>query len=564
MKFISILTFFILTSLSFFSQTIVSTDVQNKNVILEEFTGIHCGYCPFGHAIAQGILDDHPNDAFVINIHTGGYATPNGNDPDFRTEFGSAIASQSGLVGYPAGTVNRHLFAGMSQGSGTAMSRGDWVNASNQILAQESYVNVGVEATLNLTTRELNIHVEAYYTGNSPESTNMLNVVILQDTTRAYQSNGGTNYNHMHRLVDMVTGQWGEEISTTTSGSFIDRNYTYSVPSDYNDILVDLKHIKIVAFISETSQEIITGDGTYPTYIGSVTQNDVSIEKILIPEEVCETSMSPIVTIKNLGTNNLTSVVFDYAVNEGALYTYTWSGNLQFGETVDVTLSEISYTILENNTLSITSKLPNNQTDENSLNNALVKSFTEAFHTTSKVNMDLKPGPWGFEISWELLNPEGVVIYSGEGNSGNTFETFFLDLNSCYVFNLYDSYGNGFRPGGSLRLTGTDGIDIRYVEGDFGSIEIIPFKATTLSDVPDIENNIKIYPNPIVETLNIDNVNNVRSVIIFDTSGKQMYNKKYKKQSNIKVNLGSFRSGIYFVNIYTNNEVITKKISVIK
>ena len=28
------------------SQTFVSTTAENKNVVLEEFTGIHCGYCP--------------------------------------------------------------------------------------------------------------------------------------------------------------------------------------------------------------------------------------------------------------------------------------------------------------------------------------------------------------------------------------------------------------------------------------------------------------------------------------------------------------------------------------
>ena len=30
----------------------------------------------------------------------------------FNTSFGAAIAGQSGLSGYPAGTVNRHVFSG--------------------------------------------------------------------------------------------------------------------------------------------------------------------------------------------------------------------------------------------------------------------------------------------------------------------------------------------------------------------------------------------------------------------------------------------------------------------
>ena len=38
-----------------FGQLLVDTTPQYKNVILEEFTGIHCMFCPDGHVIAQNI-----------------------------------------------------------------------------------------------------------------------------------------------------------------------------------------------------------------------------------------------------------------------------------------------------------------------------------------------------------------------------------------------------------------------------------------------------------------------------------------------------------------------------
>ena len=31
----------------------VSTEAANKNVVLEEFTGINCGFCPDGHKIVK-------------------------------------------------------------------------------------------------------------------------------------------------------------------------------------------------------------------------------------------------------------------------------------------------------------------------------------------------------------------------------------------------------------------------------------------------------------------------------------------------------------------------------
>ena len=35
----------------------VSTEVQHRHAVLEEFTGIHCVYCPQGHKIAASLLE---------------------------------------------------------------------------------------------------------------------------------------------------------------------------------------------------------------------------------------------------------------------------------------------------------------------------------------------------------------------------------------------------------------------------------------------------------------------------------------------------------------------------
>ena len=161
----------LLISTIMISQTFVNTNPENKNIVLEEFTGIHCGYCPDGHVVAQGIYDQNPGDVVLINIHTGGYATPSAGEPDFRTSFGDDIANQSNLSGYPAGTVNRHQFS-MSQGGGTAMSRTDWSAAGTQILAQPSPVNVGLQSNIDMGTNTLTVDVEVYYTGSQTVTSN--------------------------------------------------------------------------------------------------------------------------------------------------------------------------------------------------------------------------------------------------------------------------------------------------------------------------------------------------------------------------------------------------------
>ncbi|MCX6164270.1 MAG: hypothetical protein NTU73_05325, partial [Ignavibacteriae bacterium] len=113
---------------------LASTTQQKKAAVLEDFTGVRCGYCPDGHTIAASLVSSYPGKVVVICVHTGSYADPAAGWANFTTSFGSAIAGQTGLTGYPAGTMNRHVFSGMGMtAGGTAMGRGNWTSAATQI-----------------------------------------------------------------------------------------------------------------------------------------------------------------------------------------------------------------------------------------------------------------------------------------------------------------------------------------------------------------------------------------------------------------------------------------------
>ena len=43
-----------------FAQSFVSTIPENKKVVIEQFTGIYCGFCPDGHVIAEGLASQTP------------------------------------------------------------------------------------------------------------------------------------------------------------------------------------------------------------------------------------------------------------------------------------------------------------------------------------------------------------------------------------------------------------------------------------------------------------------------------------------------------------------------
>ena len=269
-KILLILLSFLYINLS--AQTLVDTSLHNKNVVLEEFTGIHCMFCPDGHVLAQSIYNAYPQRVCLINVHTGGYANPSVGEPDFRTVFGSSLSSQSNLSGYPAGTVNRHLFFNLSQNGGTAMSRSEWQLATIITLNELSPVNIGAIAQYDTANNILLIDVEVYYTDTQSVSLNYLNIAITQDSvigpqTGAQQFNSAAivpgpwqpTYSHQHMLRHLITGQWGAVIDPITPGTLISRTYTWLVPPDINDIPILIEHLRVVSFITESSQEIITG-----------------------------------------------------------------------------------------------------------------------------------------------------------------------------------------------------------------------------------------------------------------------------------------------------------------
>ena len=95
------------------AQKLASKDVENKNVILEEFTGKTCGFCPDGHKKGDEFSAANPGRVVLINIHCGSYAR---GIPNYNVMLGSANYGDDlykhpdvKLRGFPAGTVNRTL-----------------------------------------------------------------------------------------------------------------------------------------------------------------------------------------------------------------------------------------------------------------------------------------------------------------------------------------------------------------------------------------------------------------------------------------------------------------------
>ena len=474
----------LVTTISF-AQTFVSTNPENKKVVLEEFTGIYCGFCPDGHVLGQALHTAYPNDVFLINIHTGGYANPNGpSDPDFRTIFGNAIGNASGLAGYPAGTVNRATFNTIApQGSAgsTALSRGDWAAAAAIVMAEPSEVNVAAQASYDMGTGILTVNTESYFTAAGTGGYN-LHVAVVMNNVAGPQS-GAQNYNpgaiisgpwnptynHQHMMVHLMDGATGLEYSTTTAGTFVPNTHTWTVPAQmqgegqgsttgfFPDH--DPTNMDVVAYIVEgTTNTIVTGfqAAVIPVFPNAY---DANVTASSANDVMCANETDIEITFRNYGSQALTSLDLTYDINGGTPATYNWTGNMIPGAQETVTITNVSFSPVANvgqtpgNVVTWTASNPNGQVDQNASNNSSSSKFTHMDLSgqvlngidAGTINVSILTDGYGSETTWDIKDESGNVLGSGGpyGNNQQINETAIVAAQECYIFTLYDSYGDG-------------------------------------------------------------------------------------------------------------------------
>ena len=239
------------------AQQYVVTTPTNKNVLLEEYTGGYCSYCPNGHRIANEVAAKYPGRVFPVNIHAGNFAYT--TYPNMTTTQGNEYNNNFGVTSYPTGILNR-----MGQISYT-----QWEAKVDEMMKENAIVNIAGDYTINAATRTVQITVEMYYTGNSSQSTNYLTVYMLQDDIVGYQAGSNLNptqivdgqYNHTHVFRSAITSTWGDAVSPTTAGSLITKTYTYTIPQSIgspNGVDVDLNKVYFVAFLTEKNEGSVT------------------------------------------------------------------------------------------------------------------------------------------------------------------------------------------------------------------------------------------------------------------------------------------------------------------
>lgn len=431
----------------------VSTDVQPKNILLEEFTGINCGNCPSAHKIAANLLLAQENTFYSIAIHSGYYASPFSDQPDFRTPEGEELdATFASGSGYPCGMINRHTFAGTSP----IMSRSNWTLCAKEIHQENAPVNLYVTSTYSAADAQLTVHVEGYYTADVDAQQNLLTVALTQNNIRGPQSGGGvgSDYLHQHMLRDYLTPLWGDTISDCTEGSFFTKDYTYAVPENINDVAVDPAELEVIVFVANDKTDVLNVTGVKPVCEGLELPLAAEISAYRIPVQGTYGFNFYELYLRNKSNEPLTSALFDITVN-GTTIQSSWEG-----EIAPLTTSYIKIAIDQSSLIESSNDYSIHLTELNGESydgNTIEGTFSAPAKTTPLTYIELRTDLYADENTWRIIDADGNVVYNFgpyETNLQKVYnEVAELESDKTYCFEVTDAWANGVQsPRGYYKL----------------------------------------------------------------------------------------------------------------
>ena len=497
--------------------TLVSTQAQNRKILIEEYTGIGCSFCPTGHKNANTVVAAYPDRAFVINIHQGSLAVD--QNPDLTTQYGDNLFYQTGGSGYPAGTINRHIFSGSTM----AVNYDRWVTTAPQVLDMPSYVNVGAKASIDWATRKLTVDVEVYYTATPEATSNFLNVALLQDYIPGNQAGMNSNpdqvvdgqYLHMHALRDLLTGQWGEEITGLAAGTLIKRTYEEVLPERIKAVDLNLADLSVVVFVTESHAEVMNACHAEMTHIGAPSSYVVWLLKaeqqpyavcdnqgkvrLRIGNKICEEEITGLTfeAVSSIGTQTLTLTPEAFRDGEVASFDLLLPIGMNLRDNVTFRLTEVNgkaYTGTEHNTLTI----------------PMVRwgGYTASVPVTLNIVQD----QFGNEITWTLTHDTTTVQTGGpyreRPNPGAWSNTVALDkatAQGCYVLTVYDDGRDGIhadKGDGYIELKDAAGTVFVTMDGQYTDSVQICFAVTGVANesATAAAYGLSIHPNPVSGT----------------------------------------------------------------
>lgn len=577
-----------------FAQTFVSTEPTRKVVILEEYTGNRCQYCPEGHKVSDEIKAVNPKNYIAINIHAGSLAAA------YQTDFGDVFLAEAKVPGFPAATIDRTIFSGES---GMAIgNRSLWKTRVNSQMEIKTCVNVAAKTKVDYITRKMECTVEVYYTGNSSTSENFLQVALLQNNVIGGQTGlerypemmvGKSKYRHNHMLRHLLSGQWGDTIAQTQKGSFFTKTYTYTLPEKFYEEAFDIGNMELVVFVTESKAKILNAAES-ELLITNAPNNPKVMSVKQYPLNTCENQACVQVKVHNRAAVRMDKLEFVCDTDSKINDTVVWQADNKNGQKIApgdsglCILSPFEIILGEENQVDLRLIAVNGAAVNDSVasaeleGHALVVKNVHTPEELTSIRVEFATDQYGSEVRWRIYNVENSEVlidtsYTVDIEEGGStkYEHFVNIRNSaCHIFEVFDAASDGINNGngkgyykiydnnGKL-LTESDGI---YTDKDY---RIFNFTTSnTKEEIQNLSNLIRVFPNPATTSTRVSFLSETTESVfikLYDTNGKLVNivfaGNLLAGTNNIDIPLLNIPAGIYFLQVQIGTNQCIKKIS---
>lgn len=227
-----------------------ATQLADKHVLIEYYSGEWCGWCPDGAVAIQAVKNEFEGRVIASTIHEGDF---------MENASGNAMISAFGITGFPSGTVDRKSPAG---GGSEVLNRGEFRDAvAAQLTNSQVPIGIDIEQTYNCNTRQILIKVNADFYAPFSEKSRIMFFVQEDGVTgqaqrnftnntagHPYQGLGDPIPNYSHKDVYRGTNGsvYGQAIAQNIeAGKRYSQLFTFNVPATG----VDLNKLYIVAAV---------------------------------------------------------------------------------------------------------------------------------------------------------------------------------------------------------------------------------------------------------------------------------------------------------------------------
>lgn len=225
---------------------------QQKQVLIEEFTGVRCVNCPDGSEAVKTLIDQYGEQVVVLSFHAGFFSDPYPESVyDFRTPAGDALLNFHGSpLGYPAAIIDRALFGGSSR---LHLGQNDWAGAIATQLAAPPAVKIYLDNAYDPVTRELEVQVSLFFQ-EDVEGETRISVMVTEDRLQDYQETPAglqSDYEHNHVLRTALSAPTGNILSEPgTAGTRFCKSFAGTIDESWK-----AEDCTVIVFVHKGSEE---------------------------------------------------------------------------------------------------------------------------------------------------------------------------------------------------------------------------------------------------------------------------------------------------------------------